>query len=189
MVAKNTKLKEVPKSKVKLDLGCGDNKKEGFYGIDKFHTKSTDLVHDLLTFPWPIESDSVEEIQCSHFFEHVPQFDRPKFMEEVYRILTVGGKANFITPYYKNGRATQDFTHMWPPISEASYLYFNKKWREENKLTHGFYDVKADFDFTVGYAMNSPWGLKAEEARNFAVTHYWEVISDLHIVLIKKEWA
>lgn len=171
---------------LKLDLGCGDNKKEGFTGVDKFKTSSTDIVHDLLKFPWPFKDESVEEIHSSHFFEHIPQADRPKFMEEVHRILIPGGKASFITPYYKSPRATQDFTHQWPPISEETYLYFNKAWREANKLTHGYYSMTCDFDFTYGYAIDGAWTLKSEEARGFAMRHYWNVISDLWVTLIKR---
>lgn len=172
--------------KLKLDLGCGDNKKEGFTGVDKFKTGSTDIVHDLFVYPWPFDDGSVSEIHSSHFFEHIAGHDRPRFMEEVYRVLETGGKATFITPYYKSPRATQDFTHMWPPISEESYLYFNKNWREQNKLTHGYYDIKCDFDFTFGYAIDPNWQLRSEESKVFALRHYWNTISDLYVTLIKR---
>lgn len=169
-----------------LDLGCGDNKKEGFKGVDKFKTASTDFVHDLLTFPWPFKSDSVQEVWSSHFFEHIPQELRPKFMDELYRVMVPGAKATVITPYYKSPRATQDFTHMWPPISEESYLYYNKAWRETNNLTHGYYTMKCDFDFTCGYAIDNEWNKREESARNFAMRHYWNTISDLWVTLIKR---
>lgn len=171
---------------LKLDLGSGDNKKEGFTGVDKFQTPSVDIVHDLFTYPWPFESDSVDEVWASHFFEHSPQYERPKFMGELHRVMKKGAKATFITPYYKSPRATQDFSHNWPPISEESYLYFNKAWRETNKLTHGYYETTADFDFTFGYAVDGLWQNKSEEARNFAMRHYWNTVSDLWVTLIKR---
>lgn len=180
------KQKKMPKSICRLDLGCGDNKKEGFTGVDKFKTPSVDIKHDLLVYPWPWKDNSVDEIYSSHFLEHVPGMQRPKFMEEVYRILIPNGKATFITPYYKSPRATQDFTHAWPPISEESYIYFNKAWRELNKLTHGFYDVKCDFDFTYGYAVDNVWATKHEERRLHGMKHYWNVINDLWVTLIKR---
>lgn len=182
MVKKKTKSKKL----LKLDLGCGDNKKEGFTGVDKFKTPSVDVVHDLLEYPWPFKDNSVEEVHSSHFLEHVPGMDRPRFMEELYRILVPGGKASIITPYARSPRATQDFTHQWPPISEETYLYFNKQWREDNKLTHGYYDIEADFDCTYGYSIDGIWNMKAEEARSFAARHYWNVIADLWVTLIKR---
>lgn len=175
------------KSLLKLDLGCGDNKREGFKGVDFVKTKSTDYVHDLFSFPWPFKENSVEEVHCSHFFEHVPAHLRPKFMDEIYRILAPGGKVTIITPYFNSVRATQDFTHEWPPISPNSFLYFNKKWREDNKLTHGHYAMKCDFDFTYGYSVNAAWVSKNEEARAFALSHYNGVVDDLHTTMTTKK--
>jgi predicted SAM-dependent methyltransferase len=56
---------------LKLDLGCGQNPKEGFEGVDVRGGKAKHEV-DLFKFPWPFENDSVEEIHASHFLEHVP---------------------------------------------------------------------------------------------------------------------
>lgn len=175
------------KEGLKLDLGCGDNKREGFKGVDFVKTPSTDYVEDLLKFPWKFKTDSVEEIHCSHFFEHIPQHLRPKFMDELYRVLMPGGKATIICPYYKSVRAIQDFSHQWPPIAENTFLYFNKAWREQNKLTHGHYEMSCDFDFTYGYQMNGLWVSKSEDARNFAIQHYWSAIDDIHVNLVSRK--
>ena len=58
-------------NELKLDLACGDHKREGFIGIDIAETESVDHVLDLRVFPWPIESESAEEINCSHYIEHI----------------------------------------------------------------------------------------------------------------------
>lgn len=174
------------KKLIKLDLGCGDNKKEGFTGVDKFKTPSVDVEHDLFTFPWPFESESVEEVHSSHFIEHIPQYTRPRFYEELCRILVPGGKALLIAPYGKSARALQDFTHEWPPIVEGSFLYLNKAWREQNKLTHGLYDIKCDFDFTYGYALSPATAVRNQEAGAFALQNYWDAAQDLYVTLIKK---
>lgn len=171
---------------MKLDLACGNNKKEGYTGVDKFETPSVDIVHDLLTYPWPFESESVDEAHCSHFFEHIPGKQRPAFMDELYRVLKKGAKVTLITPYYKSPRATQDFTHEWPPISEETYLYFNKQWRETNKLTHGYYEMSADFDYTGGYSQDPVWAMRSEESKAFAMRHYWNTILDLWVTLVKR---
>lgn len=172
---------------MKLDLGCGDNKKEGFTGIDFVQTPSVDIVHDLFIFPWPIESDTVEEVHSSHFFEHVPGLIRPKFMDELYRIMKPGAKATIIVPYGLSRRAIQDFTHAWPPICETTFVYFNKAWREQNKLTHGHYSMACDFDFSYGWQINNGWAQRSEESRNFAITHYNSVVDDLVVTLVKRE--
>ena len=36
------------------------------------------------------------------------------------------------------------------------YLYWDKNWREANKLTHGNYDLKCNFKFWIYYAWQDP---------------------------------
>jgi predicted SAM-dependent methyltransferase len=144
-------------------------------------------VHNLTEFPYPFADESVDAIFSSHFLEHLDGFERMKFFDECYRILKPSGKIRCVHPYYKSVRAIQDPTHKFPPISENSYLYWNKGWREANKLTHGVYDLKSDFDFTIGYTwQDEKWANKNEETRNFAINHYFNVIADLIVDLVKK---
>ena len=56
---------------LKLDLGCGQNVREGFEGVDLYGDKAKHKV-DLFKFPWPFKDGSVDEINCSHFMEHIP---------------------------------------------------------------------------------------------------------------------
>ena len=169
-------------NELKLNLACGQRKEEGYFGIDIVPGDTVDAVVDLEQFPWPIESNSAEDIICSHYVEHTT--DLIKFMDEVYRILKPGGKIKIIAPYYTSIRCWQDPTHK-RAISEATFLYFNKGWRDANKLDH--YGILSDFDYTYGYDINQTWANRSEEARNFAILHYWNVINDIHLVLTKRE--
>jgi hypothetical protein len=166
---------------VKLDIGCGQNKAEGFTGIDWKAGPGVDIVHDLTTFPWPLDNNSVSEARCIHYVEHTP--DLISFMNELYRILAPSATCTIMAPYYSSIRAWQDPTHV-RAISEASFLYFNRQWRIQNKLDH--YPITCDFDFSYGYALTPLWATRSEEARNFAITHYINVISDITIILTKK---
>jgi len=167
----------------KLDLACGDNKREGFFGIDKFQTASTDAVVDLLKFPWPIADNSVDEVVCCMFFEHIPKELRPRFMEELCRVMKVGATAQIITPLGE--RLFQDYTHEWPPVVPSSYVYFNKKWREENKLTHGAYDLKCDFLCTFGYALDPEVASWKADQQQFAVKFHQNAATDLYVTCKK----
>jgi len=80
-------------------------------------------------------------------------------------------------------RSMQDPTHV-RPISEATFLYYNKKWREENLLSH--YPITADFDYTFGYMMFPEWASRNEEAKAFAIRHYWNVAADIQVALTKR---
>ncbi len=166
---------------IKYNLACGQNKIEGYINVDIIKTDQTDIIMDLEKYPWDITEDSVDEIYCSHYIEHTS--DIIKFMNEIYRIMKKGSKATIIAPYYTSIRAWQDPTHK-NAISEMTFLYYNKGWREQNKLTH--YPIKADFDFTYGYVMYPDFISRIEEYRTFAMRHYWNVISDIQITLTKR---
>ena len=184
------KRKEEPKP-VKVNLACVQTRADGFLGIDKVKTDATDIVHDLEEYPWPFENNSVDEIACSHYVEHTK--DLIKFMDEICRILKspytnnkgeeIKSKATIIAPYYSSIRCWQDPTHI-RAISEYSFLYFNKKWRTDNKLDH--YGIQSDFDFTYGYQLDPVWANRSEDARVFAIKHYINVILDIHVVLTKR---
>lgn len=119
---------------IKLDLGCGMRPKPGFIGVD-LNTKGAENV-DLLSFPWPFPSNSVNEVWCAHFFEHVPGKLRGLWMDELWRILIPGRTATIITPSWDSPAAIQDFTHEWPPVCPQSYMYFNRHARSIMGLQH-----------------------------------------------------
>lgn len=169
---------------LKLNLGCGKRKVDGFTGVDISSDCGADVVHDLFQFPWPFEDSSVDEVQSSHFLEHVPGRLRQRFFNELYRVMKPGATATFITPNADSHRAIQDPTHEWPPICPASYLYYNAQWRKDNELDH--YEATCDFDFTYADAVEGPWALRSQEARDFAMRHYNNVALDLHVVLTKR---
>lgn len=169
---------------IKYDLACGQNKQDGFIGVDQEKINGVDIVHDLVNDrPWPIASDSADELFCSHFVEHL--YDLCGFMDECYRILKDGGTMTLIHPYYTSVRAWQDPTHV-RGINEVTWYYFNAEWRAMQKLDH--YPVVCDFEIeTITAAYNEPWNLKSEEARQFAMLHYFNVISDLTVILKAKK--
>lgn len=166
----------------KLDIACGQTRPEGFYGVDIAKGENVDMVYDLEKFPWPFPDNSVDEATCSHYIEHTK--DIIKFMDEVYRILKPGAKALIRAPYYNSVRAWQDPTHT-RVISEATFLYYNREWRVNNKLDH--YPIKSDFDYGFGYDFMPDWAMRSEEAKAFAVRHYTNVVADIQVVLTKRE--
>ena len=186
---------------LRLSLACGDNKPEGFKGVDIAKTASTDYVQDLLKFPWTQFADnSVDEIECSHFVEHIPHGDGyhdpfMQFFDEIHRILKpaefdpsnpnipVKGFMRIVCPYYSSMRAWQDPTHQ-RAISEASFLYLNKEWRVTNKLDH--YPISCDFDFSYGYVLSPEWQNRSQDAQTFAVQHYINVVSDIQVTITKR---
>ena len=56
---------------LKLHLGCGNQRHEGFVNIDCKKTPATDLICDIRDLAC-FENDSIDEIECYHVFEHFP---------------------------------------------------------------------------------------------------------------------
>ena len=56
---------------IKLDIGCGPNKEEGFIGIDVRDFPTVDIVHNIEKFPWPLPDNSVSLAISSHVLEHI----------------------------------------------------------------------------------------------------------------------
>lgn len=59
------------KQGIKLELGCGANKNDGFVGIDVLPLKGVDIVHDLEKFPWPLPDNSASFVMSAHLVEHI----------------------------------------------------------------------------------------------------------------------
>jgi len=168
---------------MKLDLGCGKNKREGFYGIDEKQFEGVDLVHDLKT-RFPYEDNSIEEIHCSHFIEHLTGVERVHFVNECYRILEPKGKMTIIAPHWSSCRAYGDYTHQFPPISEFWFYYLSKDWRKDNAPHNDLYEC--DFECTWGYNLHPLVGQRNQEYQGMAVQFYKEAIQDIVATLVKK---
>lgn len=178
------KLKAIEAEKLlKLDLGCGPNKREGFIGVDErqFDGK-VDVVHDLKK-KWPWKDGSVEEVHCSHFLEHLEGHERVHFFNELHRVLIPKGKATIIVPSWTSERAYGDPTHKWPPVCGFAFYYLDKNWRAAN-APHTGYDC--DFEFVGGNSIAQPWNLRNQETQSFAQTHYLNVAQDMHVSLTKR---
>lgn len=179
-------------SPVRIDFGCGQNCTVGadgkkYIGVDFVKCEGVDVVHDLTQFPYPFEDDSVDEIVSNHFVEHLTGDDFMKHMDECWRILKKGGKMRLNHPYCFSARAFQDPTHK-TFIPAERYQYFDTNWRAVNKLDH--YPIKSDFEFQVYVTYHGDkgenWTMKAEQARNFAMAHYVNVVADLIVYLTKR---
>ena len=61
------------KGGIQLDIGSGANKQSGGYvGMDYRALEGVDIVHNVLTYPWPLPDESVIRAVCSHLVEHIP---------------------------------------------------------------------------------------------------------------------
>jgi len=94
---------------LKLNLGCGIDKREGYINLDNCENVYPDVLHDLDLFPWPFQEGMFEEIVAADIFEHV--LYPIKFMNECWRILELSGKLLIRTSYFDSEQSFCDPTH------------------------------------------------------------------------------
>lgn len=200
--ARRRKLEAVKKENLlKLDLGCGPNKREGFEGVDVHPFKGVDHVLDLVEWDptvlsdgskivkpagfrsWPWEDGSVGEVWCSHFLEHLEPKERIHFVNELYRVMAIDAVAHFWVPHWNSGRAYGDLTHKWPPVSEMWLFYLCRKWREDNAPHNDFY--KCNFMAAGGHVLRQDLLAKNPEYQAYALANYKEAAQDLEFHLTK----
>ena len=116
---------------VKLNLGCGEDKKAAYVNIDWQQECKPDVVHDLNSIPYPFPANSFDEILASHVIEHL---DRPfEIMKELHRILRPNGLLHIRVPHHSRGFTHAEHCH---GFDVTFPLYFNPSFTRS-----GYYGV------------------------------------------------
>jgi len=119
-----------PKGRIKeskgilLDVGCRDRKEDNFIGIDSKPRLGVDIVHNLENFPYPIKDEECLTIKAAHVIEHIKPWLVIDWMNEMWRMLKVGGQLAVSAPYANSAHFLQDPTHC-TYITERTWLYFD----------------------------------------------------------------
>lgn len=83
---------------MKLNLGCGNDIRQGYVNVDFRQLPGVDQVVDLSKFPWPWKDGEIEEIAMLDFLEHFPYRQTGKILDECWRIMRVGGYLDVQVP-------------------------------------------------------------------------------------------
>lgn len=94
---------------------------------------------DALTQPLPQHSGDVGTIWCNHFLEHLPGKRAVEMLREFERVLSYGGIANIVVPYYTSQMQAHDPDHksVW---CEATW---------SNVFTNQYYGDYGDWKLAV----------------------------------------
>lgn len=149
---------------MRVDLGCGPRKPEGYFGIDRYPWPGVDQIADL-SQGIPLPDRSVDEIRAHDVLEHLP--DKILTMNEIWRVLVPDGIADVFVPSTDGRGAFQDPTHM-------SYWNQNSFWYVEagnphRELFGDAYGVKARFKIEQMSTLHSPGCIVHVAARLRAV--------------------
>jgi SAM-dependent methyltransferase len=112
---------------VKLDLGCGNKRRDGFLGVDRYRCDAADVLCDI-TQTLPFKTGSVAAVFLDNLIEHI--LDIPRLLTEIVRVCRDGATITIITPHFTALDSWRDPTH----IHHLSY--FSMDHFEEPALLH-----------------------------------------------------
>lgn len=153
----------------KIYFSYGSEAKEGF--IPQVPMTTSILIND-----------SVDEIYGHCVIEKVPNLIA--FIDECHRLLRPGGKASFTSPHYASIEAWAS-PLVIRGVGDYSLNFASKEWRETNKYTEA--SVLSDFEVSGSFTIEETLSHRAEEARNFFLKHYNNVVRLVHFTLTKKQ--
>lgn len=108
---------------VKINLGCGNKRKAGFVGVDKYPCDAVEITADI-TEKLPFGDATVSEVWADNVIEHVG--DIPALMREIHRVCIAEALVTFITPHFTSISSWTDPTHVHH-LSYFSMDHFEKK--------------------------------------------------------------
>lgn len=111
-------------SELKINLGCGDNRLEGWSN----HDMDVDI-----TKPLPWGDNTVDFILAEHVFEHINGPDALRFLDECYRVLKKDGVLRLCVP----GIDRLDYDHARDIVLNHGHLcaYTEESLQEMLRLT------------------------------------------------------
>ena len=123
---------------MKLNMGCGFNKRDGFLNVDLAPECQPDLVYDLELLPWPWEDNSVDEVVFNHSLEHMGQSSRLflAMIKELYRVCKDNARVLINVPHPRHDDFINDPTHV-RIITPGMLSLFDRKINDAIKAQRG----------------------------------------------------
>ena len=143
---------------VRLHLGCGTKKLDGWVNIDSVKECQPDLLHDI-TKALPFTDLSVDEILAEDLLEHFDKYMRFVVFGEWARVLKVGGKITLQVPDFK----------------KILFRYF--KFGYDNFVDFIFGENLWNSKFYIGHFGNHKWGYSQKALQEFVTQFGIETFS------------
>lgn len=146
---------------MKINLGGGYKRYDGFHNVDIDPLTKPDILVDLETGNIPIPDNSVDEVRAYHVLEHIGE-GFFKLMQELYRICSDGAIIDIQVPHHRSETQYGDPSHV-RFVTIESLRQFSKKrnvWHVNQWNSSSGFGTKLNVDFElVEYDMivNNRW--------------------------------
>lgn len=140
---------------MKLNMGCGYHKAEGYINVDRSPGCGPDQVVDLERLPWPWPDDSAEEVVFYHCLEHLGR-DPDTFLamfSELYRVCAPEALVRVVVPHPRHDNFINDPTHV-RIITPRLLTLFSKKENDRWKA-EGFANTPLAHQLGVDFELES----------------------------------
>jgi hypothetical protein len=116
------------KETLKLNMGCGFTKLDGFINADCSDICDPDIKVDFNKLPWPWEDDSFQHIVAKDVLEHLGNESTSftDIIKEMYRVSENGSVWEIQVPHHRSDHLVDDPTHK-NAITPGTFRLFDKK--------------------------------------------------------------
>lgn len=120
---------------LRLNLGCGFNKRPGWINVDYSAACEPDRVVDLERTPWPWPENAATEVLLVHVLEHLGASGGSflRIMAELYRVCRHGARILIRVPHPRHDDFLGDPTHVTAVTLPMLRLFdqtWNRRWNE-----------------------------------------------------------
>ncbi len=181
---------------MRLNLGCGNRKREGWVNVDVAPECRPDELVDLESLPWPWPDDSADEVVLCHVLEHLGAETRVYLgvLKELWRVCKAGAKVTVVVPHPRHDHFLNDPTHVRPVTPQGLELLSqerNREWAREGAANTPLgLHLGVDFRLeSVHFNPDEPWRGRFRRGEitaadlNEAMRLYNNVISEITMVL------
>jgi ubiquinone/menaquinone biosynthesis C-methylase UbiE len=177
---------------MKINIGAGDIKLEGYVTLDYDTLSNPDYQLDVERDRFPFEDNTVETVVAHHILEHLGE-GYFHCLQEIYRVCKHGAIVDIRVPHPRHDSFLADPTHRRPVTVVGLQLFskkFNKHCREQGYASSRLGDYfGVDFEvLDYRYIPDDSARLKLQslsqqEIENYANEHN-NIVSEIHIKLL-----